>query len=223
MINAQPMQARQARARRCGATLAVLALVLSGCSTSGGKKLTAAELSKTMPTAQEVGAGFRSVKVDDSSNDSGFKVSKKCNSVLHGDDEKGKQRAKREFKDAPAREIDVSATTTDKDLGTVEKAAKICSRIPFTSGSATGIITLKLTPSKGIGDHADALDVTISITKPLSVSVKGHGIIAKRGNVGISVLGLDGLDDQLKITPIDNAMIDKLATSLDQKVKDAQG
>lgn len=204
--------------------LVAFALAVAGCSSSGGKQLTAAELSQAMPTAADIGTGFHRDKAGESEkdNDTKLKVSATCQKLLNNDDT-GKVKAKREFKDGKDREVDVSATVTKDTLASVEKTAKTCSRVPFTSGSTKGLITFKVTSMEGVGDDADAIDLTLAVTEPISLSIKGHGVVAKRGDVGISVLGLDGVDDQANVTPIDNAIVDKAARDLDQKIKDAQG
>lgn len=212
-------------ARQVLLAVGAVILLVTGCSTSGTKTLTSTDLSKTMPTAQNIGTDFHRDKAGetDTNNDTKLQVPKSCRALLNNDDDKDKVKAKRNFKDSKEREIDVAATVTKVTLESLEKAAKACKQVPFTSGSTKGTIAFTLEPSTGVGDKADALELVLKVTEPISLTVKGHGIFAKRGDVGISVVGLDGIDSQANIAPIDNATVDKVARALDRKIKDAQG
>lgn len=219
----QPVRSKTAP-RRLIATVAGVILLVAGCSTSGAKKLDASDLSKAMPTAQDLGAAFHRDKAGeaDTNDDTKLQVSAKCKKLLNNEDDKGKVKAKRNFKDDREREVDVSATVSKETLASVNKTAKSCTKVPFTSGTTKGLITFKVTSSDGFGDDADVVDLVLTVTTPITLSIKGHGILAKRGDIGMSVVGFDGIDSQAKITPIDNAEVDKVARDLDQKIKDAQ-
>ena len=119
-----------------------------------------------MPTAADIGTGFHRDKAGESEkdNDTKLKVSATCEKLLNNDDT-GKVKAKREFKDGKDREVDVSATVTKDTLASVEKTAKTCSRVPFTSGSTKGLITFKVTSMEGVGDDADAIDLTLAVSR----------------------------------------------------------
>ncbi len=203
----------------------VVILLVAGCSTSGTKTLTSTDLSKAMPTAQNIGTDFHRDKAGetDTNDNTKLQVPKSCRALLNNDLDKEKVKAKRNFKDSKEREIDVAATVTKVTLESLEKAAKGCKQVPFTNGSTKGTIAFALKPSTGVGDKADELELVLKVTDPISLTVKGHGIFAKRGDVGISVVGLDGIDSQANISRLDNARVDKAAQALDQKIKDAQG
>src|SRR3954453_18513905 len=96
---------------------AAVAFAVAGCSSSGDKKLTSADLAKAMPTADDIGSGFTRDRAGERDDDSDTKldVSAKCKALVEGDDDKGKTRAKREFKDDKDRDLNVSATVTTKE------------------------------------------------------------------------------------------------------------
>ena len=226
MIHPRPAAHRSNEPRRWVLAFAVLLLVVAGCSSSGEKDLTSADLSNAMPTAQELGSGYtrdKAGEADDDDDGSKLKVPAKCRALLNDDDDKSEEQAKRQFKDGQERELDVSAAVTDKTLASVEKAAKSCTKVPFTNGSSNGTISFKVTSSNDFGDDADAIDLEVALAQPISLTIKGHGILAKRGDVGISVVGFDGVDSEGNVTAIDNEMIDDAAHELDQKIKSAEG
>jgi hypothetical protein len=209
--------------RRLTLAFAALALAVAGCSSSGDKKLTSSDLSAAMPAAQDIGAGFtRDRAAETDTNNTKLEVRAECEPLLNGDEDKGKVRAKREFKDDQDRTLDVSATITTKELSTLEKAAAACKEVPFTSGTARGVIKVKVAHSDGYGDDADALDLELVFSEPITATLKGHGILAKRGDVGMTVIGLDAVDNDGNVTSIDRDTVDKVARQLDQKIEAAQ-
>lgn len=208
---------------RIAAVAAVLVFVVAGCSTSGTRKLDSADLSKAMPTAQDIGANFHRDKAGekDTSGDADLKVSAKCKKLLNSDDT-GKQKATRNYTDDKQREVDLTATVSKATLSSVVDAAKSCKRVPFTNGDAKGVVAFKVRSMGGVGDDAEAVDLVLTITSPISLTLKGHGVLAKPGDIGMSVIGFDGINDQAAVTPIDNATVDNAARALDQNIKDAQ-
>jgi len=144
-------------------TVGAVVLLVAGCSTSGKKTLTSGDLSKAMPTAQDIGADFHRDRAGerDTNANTKLQVPKSCRALLNSDDDKGKAKAKRNFKDSKEREIDVNASVTKVTLEALESAAKRCKEVPFSDGSTKGTIAFTLKPSTGVGDKADALKLVL--------------------------------------------------------------
>jgi len=196
----------------------------AACGTSGGKKeITKADLAKAVPTADELGSGFRRNKADETDQNQGTKLNipPQCKSLINSEP-KSKKRVRRSFKDGMGRKLDFTVAATKKSLASVEKAAKGCKKVSFSDGSNRGIARIDLKPLHGIGDRADTVDIEISLTQPLSLTIKVHGVLATRGDIGMIVVGTDAVDSQGNVTTFDHSVVDKAGRKLDQRVKDLQ-
>jgi hypothetical protein len=188
-------------------------------TTTAPKALTKQDLTDALLTAEEVGAGFK-VDESDQSDDSGPDVPPACKALFNeGDDPVHVERV---LTDDAKRELDVDASVTTDTVAGIEEASKSCKEIPFTEDDVKGVIKVTITPNDTVGDDAVNGEFEFAVTAPIVVNFKAHGVLAKRGGVGFSVLGTDAVDDNGNVIAFDQALIDKAATQLDQKVKDAQ-
>jgi hypothetical protein len=244
MQRQHPLSRRRHAPVRAALVLVTVALLATGCSKSDDKgaspvpstaparstttttmpkSLTPSDLEAAMPTAADIGTGYQRDQSSegDDGDDGGLQVPDECKALLN-QDTKDSVQAERAFKDEAQREVDVEASVTKTDLADLEREAHACQEIPFSSDGAEGVVKISVAPSKGFGDDALVVDFAFVLSAPAAVTLQGHGILAKRGDVGLSVVGFGGISDDLTVTPIDKAFIENTMRQLDQNIEEAQ-
>lgn len=197
---------------------------------------TSDDLEALLPSAADIGDGWKVDTSDDDSDSSALDkaIEEQCPdaTALATDDDESTDSVKRSYVDGADRQIQVelspSAMEVEDDfLDELVTAINDCPDVTFTEGTVTTSLDLEAQTSEDYGDQAVQLHVAASITEAsLSepVTLDLYALVFRTEEVGVRITASDGLDsDTLEVTPSDGDQLTALADNLDQAVAQLVG
>ena len=191
------------------------------------------DLTALLPPASKLGEGWTDAPADSSSDTTGSKaLEEQCPDLTKlGDTQGDDDDVKGNYVGPGSAELDVSFNRTakaftDDEFQTIVDAVNAC-KVTYTSDGSTVSLAFQAEVDPGIGDQgvkmlASATLQTDGMDTP--IDFKTYLYAFRRGAVGVSMQGTDGVDGQtLTVTPFDTEMLANLGPILDQGVKDLQG
>ncbi|MCU1354585.1 MAG: hypothetical protein JWM89_3 [Acidimicrobiales bacterium] len=190
------------------------------------------DLTALLPPASKLGQGWNDAPADTSSDTTGSKaIEEQCPDLAKVGDNQGEDNdVKGTYVGPGSAELEVSfdrtvKAYTDDEFQTIVDAVNTC-KVSYTTDGSTVSLAFQAEVDPGIGDQgvkmlasatlkADGLDTPIDF--------KTYLYAFRRGAVGVSIQGTDGLDGQtLAVTPFDTEVLANLGPILDQGVKDLE-